>query len=1109
MDHTLTETVSVLMTDLVGSTAMATRVGPAAAESLRQEHFGLLRGALDRTGGREVKNLGDGLMVVFASASKALRCAVEMQQAVEGRNRRAEQQLGVRIGVSLGEATAEDGDYFGEPVVESARLCASAEGGQVVVNAVVRQIAGAREGLSFKALGELELKGISEPVPAFELQWEPVIATGIALPERLRELPATGYVGREAERARLAELWEQAGQGALRLALISGEAGVGKTRLAAHLALQAREQGATVLYGRCDEDLGVPYQPWTQALAHLVREAPRPMLDGHVEQHGGDLARLVPALRDRVADLPVPRHSDPETERYLLFAAAAGLLEAAGADEPLLLILDDLQWADQPTLSLLRHVMACSSMRVMVLGVYRESDLSRDHPLTALLADLHREHGGDRIKLTGLESADVLALIEALAGHELDQSGRELALQITRETAGNPFFAGELIRHLSESGTIVHEQGKRLQVVGEVAELGLPQSVREVTGRRVERLGPDARTALSVAAVIGREFDLELLSAAVDLPQQRLLDLLDEAVAASLLQESAERAGRFTFTHALVEHTLYADLGRTRRALLHREIAQALEQQCGEDPGERLGELAHHWGAAVVSGDADKAIHYARLAGERALEQLAPDEAVRWYRRALELHEHGPDGGSRERCELLIGLGEAQRQIGDPEFRRTLLDAAELAQELGDTDRLWRAVLANSRGWTTANRFGALDSERVQALETAARALAEDDPRRGQALALLACELRRGGQPERCRELAVEAVRIARAAGDPAVLARTLANASSATWGADTLAERQQVTEELLELVQGLEDPRLLFWASLRQMIVGMQAGDRSQVESSIAAIRTMAASVPEPSIRWTRLKLESGWALVQGDLEASERWAFEARELAVSSGEPDAVSSFGGALSRVRFFEGRLGELVEPTLQYAQRPDSLASWSAAAALSLLEAGRPEEARELALAADFKGSRWDETWLLAMLIWARVCWRLGIADRAAELLELLAPSSGQFVAGGTLISGASDAALGALAGMLERHADADRYFAAAAQLEEHLGAPLFLARTRLDWAAALLARGGAEALDRAQALIGQAEHTGVSLQAEGILREVAERRAVVAALGDERTSARC
>ena len=593
---------------------------------------------------------------------------------------------------------------------------------------------------------------------AFELRWEPLLPTDIALPERLRELPTTGYVGRVAERERLRELWGQAREGSLRLALISGEAGIGKTRLCAHLALQAHAEGATVLYGRCDEDLGVPYQPWGQALGHLVKEAPQKVLDAHVERHGGDLARLVPALRERLPELPSPRESDPETERYLLYAAVAGLLEGAGEREPLLLILDDLHWADQPTLSLLRHVVtAAASMRAMVVGTYRDSDLSRDHPLTALLADLHRDQGGERIKLTGLESEDVLALMEAAAGQELDEDGRALAAEIARETAGNPFFAGELLRHLTESGAIEQQEDGRWRVVGDLSELGLPQSVREVIGRRVERLGSDARTALSAAAVIGRDFDLDLLLAAVDLSEARLLDLLDEAVAASLLQESSERAGRFTFTHALVEHALYEDLGATRRARLHKRIAEALEEQCGDEPGERLGELAGHWAAAVVSADTAKATHYAQRAAERALEQLAPDEAARWYRQALELYDQAPGGDRSERCDLLIGLGEAQRQSGNPDFRQTLLDAAALAQELGDADRLCRAVLANSRGWSS--QIGAVDSERVQALEAAAAALPDDDPRRAQVLALLAIELHYAGEPARCRGLAAEAHR--------------------------------------------------------------------------------------------------------------------------------------------------------------------------------------------------------------------------------------------------------------------------------------------------------------------------------------------------------------
>jgi class 3 adenylate cyclase/tetratricopeptide (TPR) repeat protein len=1092
--------VAVLMTDLVGSTAMADRVGPEAAEELRTEHFGLLRSALELSGGREVKNLGDGLMVVFDSAAQSLACAVRMQQAIAARNRRAEEKLGVRIGVSVGDTTVQDGDHFGEPVVESARLCAHAAGGQIVVNALVRQLAGSREGHSFQPLGALELKGISEPVAAFELRWEPAAVTGIALPERLRELPATGYVGRTAERQRLADLWGQACEGSLRLVLIGGEAGVGKTRLSTHLALSAHGDGASVLYGRCDEDLGVPYQPWVQALGHLVKETPQPVLDGHVERFGGDLARLVPALRDRVSELPSARQSDPETVRYLMYAAVAGLLERAGEQEPVVLILDDLQWADAPTLSLLRHVVASgSSMRMLIVGTYRDSDLSRDHPLSALLAALHREQGVERIKLTGLDSEDVLALMEAAAGHELDEDGRALAQSIARETAGNPFFTGEVLRHLTESGAIAQEQGGRWRLTGDLADLGLPQSVREVIGQRVERLGSDARTALSAAAVIGREFDLDLLLAVLELSETRLLDLLDEAVAASLLQESPEGAERFTFTHGLVEHTLYEDLGRARRARLHKRVAEALEEQCGAEPGERLGELAGHWAAAVVSADTAKAIHYARRAAERALEQLAPDEAARWYRQALELYDQAPGGERSERCELLIGLGEAQRQVGNPEHRQTLLDAAELAQELGDADRLARAVLANSRGWWS--QLGAVDSERVHALEAAARALPDDDPRRARVLALLASELHHAGEPARCRRLIAEAIDIARAADDPAALASTLSNANMAITVPDTLQERKSMTDELVELAQRLDDTRLSFYATARCMINGLEVGDRLQAESCIATMRTLAAAVPEPSMAFLRLMLESGWALAQGELQAAEQFAIQMFEIGMASGEPDAAPVFGAMLLGVRYSQGRADELVEQVLKLTGEADNPTAWRAAAAGALVASGREDEARALALVEDFQSVPWDWAWLGTVYSWANVCARLHLVDRAGELYDLLAPFADRLAVSGVLVTGSIAWVLGTLAATLERYEQAEGNFAAAAEIEERFGAPLFLARTHTSWARALIARGRPEDCDRAQTMLQQAEHTAARLGGEFVTREVAECRVTLSGVG--------
>ena len=318
------KTVTVVITDLVGSTKLESRVGPVVAEELREEHFGLLRDSLGEAGGREVKNTGDGLMVAFESAAAAVSCAVLMQQRVERRNRSAPEPLLIKVGVSAGDVSTAEDDVFGMPVIEAARLCDRCAAEQILANQLVAHLASGR-GHAFASVGAVELKGLAEPLEVVEVVWEPLTEAGsLTLPERLRELPATGYVGREAERGRLANLWEQPSDGPLRLALISGEAGVGKTRLSTHLAIELHGAGATILYGRCDEDLRAPYQPWVEAFGHLVKEGPQRLLTDHVQRHGGDLGRLIPALRDRVPDLPPPHESDPETERYMLYAAATG-----------------------------------------------------------------------------------------------------------------------------------------------------------------------------------------------------------------------------------------------------------------------------------------------------------------------------------------------------------------------------------------------------------------------------------------------------------------------------------------------------------------------------------------------------------------------------------------------------------------------------------------------------------------------------------------------------------------------------------------------------------------------------------------------------------------
>ncbi len=514
----------------------------------------------------------------------------------------------------------------------------------------------------------LDLDAVPQPVTARAAAGPP--SEGIPLPSRLRGASLDGYVGREQERECLKERWNATHGGLRQALLVSGEPGIGKTRFLTHAALELHQDGAIVLGGHCAEELSAPYGAWIQALSHFVEHAPEEVLTAYVARHGGELTRLVPALARRMPDVPPPRKTDPETERYLLFAAVVGLLEHASAESPVVLLLDDLHWADGETLALLQHALAeLGDLRLLLLGSYRDSDLTRDHPLTALLADLRGEEGIERLSFQGLDEDEVASIMQSAAGHEIDADGLALAREITAETDGNPFFVGEMLRHLSESEALVQAEDGRWEVMPKLEELGLPQSVREVVVRRVERLGEDSRAVLSCAAVIGRDFDFDLLLRVVREDEDALIDTLDAAVEAALLEEHSGRAGSFGFAHNLINHTLYDDLGPTRRARLHLRVAEALEELCGGDPGSRIAQLARHWSAAATPVDVVKALTYTRQAGERALAELAPDEAVRWFARALELLDQTADLDPAERCELTISLGEAQRQAGRAEFR--------------------------------------------------------------------------------------------------------------------------------------------------------------------------------------------------------------------------------------------------------------------------------------------------------------------------------------------------------------------------------------------------------------------------------------------------------
>jgi tRNA A-37 threonylcarbamoyl transferase component Bud32 len=881
------------------------------------------------------------------------------------------------------------------------------------------------------------------------------------LPAVLRTVPGISYVGRAAERAALEEAMALARGGARPMVLLSGEPGIGKTRLASYGAHRAHAEGMAVCWGSCSEELAVPYEPWIEVCSQIIEHAPHELLDRHVERHKGELGRLAGNLERRVPDLPEPQSSDPETERYLLFSAVTGLLGDVAQSVPVCVVLDDLHWADGQSVALLKHlVRTVEQGALQLIATYRDSDLGKDHPLSALLADLRTVEGVQRIALQGLDVDEVAQLMTAVAGHELEEDGLELAAQIAAETDGNPFFVGEILRALSETGALTFEEASGRWSIDRSSSIALPESVREVIERRVERLGEEALEALRFAAVIGREFDVELLSAVVEVDEGRLLDHLEAAVAASVLSESAEQVGRFRFVHALINQTLYEGLGRTRRARMHHRVGEALEELSGPDPAERLSELALHWRLAAVSVDIAKAAGYARRAGQRALESLAPDEAMKLFTDAVELTG---DMRNADRCEALIGLGEAQRQSGDAAYRETLLEASRIAGALGDAELAASAALANNRG--NQSVVGQLDAERMSAIE---HALELDDPpqasRHARLLALQAIELAWDPDFTRRKALADEAVSLARVAGDPRTMAEVLHLAFFAYWSAETLELRGALIRELSRCASSLRDPALHFWVHSDECQVFIERGDFVRARAALEREQQIAEELGQPTLKWVSTSVRAGWALLHGDMAGGEPLIERAFQIGQEGGQPDAVFFYGALLAHIRTYQGRGQEIVAMLEQSVSAYPAIAAWKAALAQLLAWLGRGAESA--AILEDAVSDRFEHVppspaRSTALVLYAEAAVLTGNAGAAAILYELIEPWAEQVVWNGSTGYGHARMWLGLLAAVIRRHEQADQHLQFACEFHKANEMPLLEARGHLGWAQALAGRGEA------------------------------------------------
>lgn len=751
-------TLTIMFEDLEGSTALATRKGDTAWQEAKRIHEKIVRLQVQEHEGREVNYLGDGFLLAFTSPRSAVACALGIQRALDEHNdRNPDKALRTRIGLNSGEVFDETDTLIGQAVNAAARIMSRADGGQILVSQVVKDLVGTTPDASFVDRGLFWLKGFPERWRLYEVHWREKESVA---PSRVAD-DRMPFVGRDADLADLIRVLDRAEAGEGRVALIGGEPGVGKTRLAEELMNEAERRGMLALLGRCYESEAPPYIPFVEVIEAAVRFLPRDTVRHALGDSASEIARLLPELHHQFADIPTPISLPPEQAQRFLFNSIAEFLERLSLSRPLLLVLDDLHWADDSTLLLFEHLaQRLQAAPILMVGTYRDIHPDFVERLARTQEQLLRRHLADRFSLKRLPREGVQSMLRAAVGSEPPAS---LVQSIYGETDGNAFFVEEVYRHLEEEGRLVDERG-RWRTDLSISELEVPESLRLVLDLRLKRVSEPCLRILALGSVVGRAVSLPLLEALGELEGDALFDALDEAERTHLITVANQPEESFRFVHELVRQTLLVGLPTLRRQRAHGRVAEAMEQIYSEHVSEHASAIAYHLQQAGTLADPQKLIGYLMMAGKQALDASAHEEALRHFEAALLLRP----SDDRARADLLFDLGLALRSLGrwDEGIARWR-EAIDEYQALGDLDMLGRCCWQAAYQLTWTARWG-------EAMELSARGLAALGDRvsadRGRLLAHTATMISAGGYPEGARPIVNEVLTLAEKLDDPAFL---------------------------------------------------------------------------------------------------------------------------------------------------------------------------------------------------------------------------------------------------------------------------------------------------------------------------------------------------
>ena len=906
------------------------------------------------------------------------------------------------------------------------------------------------------------------------------------LPGSLQPISSSPFVGRAAELEKLRTLMPRAEGERRRVALLAGEPGVGKSRLAREFASRAAADGALVLYGACDAVVRTPYRPFVEALDRLLRVTEVAELRAALGAGAGELTRLLPDLPALVGELPEPVAADPDTERHRLHTAVADLLANASSGRPILLILEDGHWADAATLLLLRHLARSAwSARLLLLATFRDTEADVPGHLSETLADLRRSDDVVRLRLGGLSGAEISDLVSRAAGSTPEPELEELAATIHDLTQGNAFLVCELWRALLETG-IVEVVGGRVRVTRPLAELGTPESVREVVSQRLSRLEARTSDLLELAAVAGPEFELEPVRHAAGLAEPELLAALEEAVASGMIEELPSQRLACRFTHEIVRRALYDRLSRLRRAELHLRVGEALEA-VGGTSDRALADLAHHFGAAAPFGGPERAVDYNLRAARAASAALAFDDAALRLGTALEIGVKG----ELEHADALLELGSASHRAGKAsDALDAFASAAKMARTLGSAELLARAAIGYEEAcW----RPGVASADAVELLEEALAVVGEqNEALRIGLLAGLARALSFAGEPERGAVVRGNAVALARRHGDQAALARVLVRSYWAR-GTTPLEEILAMLTEAGGLAGELGDVEVQTEAMAWRVPTFVALCDLDSARAEVAVLREMAERTAQPFMNHVAEHYGSAIALCDGDLTAAEAMAERSHDWGRLLTGRDASGTHGLQMFGIRREQGRLAELAPAVRILAGDRDREGPWRPGLVAVLTELGMEREARrELRrlAAAGIEGFR-PSLWLATLTYLTDACAALGDEAMAAIVYPELEPLAGGNVMIGHLVAcyGAADRYLGMLAATLGDGALAEEHFERAMEQNRRMGASTWLAHTAYEYGRCLLGRGKGSR-DRAGVLLGEAATLAEQIGMEGLLAKI-------------------